>query len=214
MKLHSFIILSLLTILLSSCSNDAELDSVYYIDGDRPNIPTRRYHVSRSDIASCSNKLKMIGMALRVYGDDHNGSFVDEIGYKAFKVLGKDKKYLELKPDNPIYHSAGSFTSLAYSEEEFAERHTDYALITKGIRDNTWPASSTPIAFTKPGVLGDSFNVLFVDGHVETIKSRAPTCAEFIQALAQQRGVKLNETCLENAKALDKILFGEAEETD
>ena len=223
MKQHNFlaIIFSFIIILVSSCSKDAdskseaESDSESY-SGDRGNMPTRRYHASKRDIIASAYNLRQIGLAIRMYGDDHRGAYVDEIGYKAYKILCKNSKYLEFDPDheNQIYQNKGSYTTKAYSLEELEEKHVDHAIITKGLRDNTARASQTPIAFSKPGTLGDTFNVLFVDGHVKDYKSDAQTCEEFVHFLAQELGGRVDETCLENAKALDKVLFGETEKND
>jgi len=126
-----------------------------------------------------AGNLKQIGLGLRMYSSDHDDRFPDDLG-KLF-----DDGYLT---SGRVYTCpAVQTTQPPTSGDDIRAGRCDYLYFGKGATERTHGTDS-PIACTKPGLMGGQFlNVLYADGHVKGYASPPANVLQLIQSMQGQR---------------------------
>jgi prepilin-type processing-associated H-X9-DG protein len=136
-------------------------------------LPALSHARSRAQHVSGMNNLKQIGLGLHMSAVDNNGSFPDDLGVlmeKGYVTAGR------------VFVSPGAGTPPPADAGQVRAGQCDYVYFGKG-RTTADCVARDPLACTKPGLLGgQSLNVLYGDGHVQTF-SVPPEAVQ--QALAK-----------------------------
>lgn len=120
-------------------------------------VPAMHCSPKRARRIACANNLKQVGLAIKLYERDHDGSFPSRLGTLA-KYVSQQNRLLVCPAKGTV---PGAFRN--------AERWTDYAYV-PGL---TASASNAVLAYCHPkNHDGDGANILFVDGHVEWFNAK------------------------------------------
>ena len=123
--------------------------------------------------AACKTNLKQIGLAVHIYAVDHDGEFpAGETAVEAFgKLVGDDAPGPYLKSAGTFVCPADEAGMKAWKEtEKLSEETCSYGWV-PGLREDSPP--DYIVAYDKsPEFHGGMRNVLFVDGHVETMTEK------------------------------------------
>lgn len=122
---------------------------------------------------TCSSQLKSIGLTLKQYAMDYNDYFPDKSGFAGLKQL-VDNGYLS----DPQFFQCPSCDVC---------RDTAYVYL-GGSREPSSDATApdnTILAFDMPGNHDGYINVLFLDGHVEGVKTNAKNATELFAQLSK-----------------------------
>ncbi len=121
----------------------------------------------------CKNNLKQIGLGLLMYAGDNKGAFPKDLG------MLYEKDYLK---NGIVYVCPATKDTVPRSAADVRAGKCSYVYVGNGVRDDAPNGMKTVIAYDKPSNHGTSINFLFVDGHVESVKTTNPKMA------AKERG--------------------------
>ena len=110
---------------------------------------------------NCASNMKMIGVSMLMFSYDHEGRLPND-----FKEL-VDTGYVDT--DYPIFCPSAEYKSSA-NYAEFDYIHPDYEYLGGGLYDHNDKADITPIMIEKIACYKGKYQVLFLDGHVESIE--------------------------------------------
>ena len=153
--------------------------------------------------AGTKANLKQIGLACLMYAGENNGNFPAPDGYAGLTELSKS----DILQVGPVYLSpADQKRQEQPNAKALTAENCSYIYVGAGYKDDDRFASITPLAFEDPDLGGGAINVLFIDGHVETLSGAFKSCRDVIEAL--HRKYKYNQrrhtSLLNKAKKLDQ----------
>ena len=144
----------------------------------------RRFERRRHHRISCVNNLKQVGLGLMIYADENNGMFPDRKNLEVFSKVNNLIKYPAIFccPASPQYPCK--------RKQKLTKGNISYIYLGGKVEKDP---SNMPIVFDYPLNYKKStgwfskpehyINVLFCDGHVESFKTEAKNCVEFIDVL-------------------------------
>ena len=152
------------------------------------------------------NNLKQIGIALQMHAADNGGKLPAEDGVVGLNVLLKNQYIaggqLFLSPTAPNYTLAPA--APAGQAVQLAEKNCAY-LYLGGLTQDDANGAALPIVLDKPR--GAAVNIVFLDGHVETLQGVFRTCEEVANEWVRRAGPRLPKERADwlraKAKALD-----------
>lgn len=154
---------------------------------------------AKADRLRSVSNLKQIAVACKTFAIGHKGKFPDEL---------TDLVKGECLTDPRVFISPFDSRREASKDKGIRPANTSYAYVGKGLSEKADPG--LPLAFEKPDVaakIAGNCNVLYVGGHVLTLKVKGRTC----KAIAEELTAKLAEphaaevaVILANAAALDQ----------
>ena len=163
-------------------------------------MPSTKSARPRARITNSANNLKQIGLALRLYADDHAGKFPPKAGIGGIAFLVPNNRYIEFgslfaNPNN-VDTSAGGDT--------LDEENTHYAYLGSKMNNNMSPSEEIPLAIEKPYKdMKGKLNVLYLDGHVKLFEvGEVETIADAIRKM----GFSDNHPAVQDAIQIDKGL--------
>ena len=148
-------------------------------------------------INSASN-LKQIGLGCKMYAVDNSDKFPNDL-----TDLVKGNYLVDAK----VYVAPVDEGRKASKDKVIRQANTSYVYVGKGLTDNF--RTDLPLAFEKPDVVakhGGECNVVFVDGHVHSVKVKGKTCKAIAQELTRKLAKKQAKdvaVILANAAAAD-----------
>ena len=128
-------------------------------------------------ISSVSN-LKQIGLGCKMYCMDHSEKFPNDL-----TELVKGNYLTDLK----VYVAPIDEARKVSKDKVIGQANTSYAYVGKGLTENS--NADLPLAFEKPDVAakhGGECSVVFVDGHVHSVKTKGKTCKAIAQQLTRR----------------------------
>ena len=130
---------------------------------------------------SCTNNLKLIGLALKQYAMYYDDWFPDKSGPLGFEKL-RSNDYLT---EHRVYTCPSCKIPRVEGNKKLNNKIVSY-VYKSGLKDNDNPdPSKTPLVWDRPTNHKNYGNVLFVDGHVKGFKGKN---------WMEQAGIKKNST--------------------
>ena len=148
---------------------------------------------------ACASNLKQIGLALKMYAMDHKDKYPTENNTVGLNKLIKEDYLTDLS----VYVCPSSKTVKGI--KDLKEANSSYIYIGDFIEGD---GHDIPVAFDKFGNKIGFINILFQDGHVATMPTKAKNCKELIENLAKRSKFKpaVLKKLKEKAKQIDKEL--------
>jgi prepilin-type processing-associated H-X9-DG protein len=114
----------------------------------------------KARMISDASNLKCLGFAMRMFSQEYREKFPPDLAYLM------EGGYCE---NGEIYMSPGATTKSPDTPDDIRNGQTDYIYLGYGLNESD-PAN-TVVMHTKPGIFKNYVNVLFLDGHVEGVKT-------------------------------------------
>jgi len=105
----------------------------------------------------------MIGISMRMSSHESNDFLPPDLGYLMNSGICED---------GGSYIAPYSKTKRPDTPEDIRNGHTDYIYLGRDMKFSSPNADKTIIMYTKPGAAGDFTSILFLDIHVNTIKTK------------------------------------------
>jgi prepilin-type processing-associated H-X9-DG protein len=120
-----------------------------------------------NSVKSMSN-LRQIGLAAMMYANDNKGRFPDDMAALQAHVP-------DLVPQvfvNPATGTAVPPPLEGAALKEWLNERADYVYAGKGKKATDPSTSQTVLAYERPGTVRERINILFADGHVESMPTQ------------------------------------------
>ena len=137
--------------------------------------------------SSCAHNMKVIGLALLMYGNSHQGNYPNINGDQGLEILITGKSIGNKQIFQCMKDATDSFKTKMYGHkfEEMGDEFKPDYLYLGGFRENTQP--EVPMLFDKIGNHEDYCNVLFSNRRIETFNLKYATYDELIEFINKQK---------------------------
>ena len=178
--------------------------TAWYENGEKDETLSSTPSVMRENLRRivCSNNLKQIGLALRMYSNANDDKFPSKDGAAGLDMLRSS----DLLSHPKLFVCISGSDTPAKKGEPLTEDTTSYVYF-GGF--NEADSVNIPLAFDKPDNHDKYVNILFIDGHVKGYTgSTFNTCKDVVEFLLQRKQYTKEEANLlmKKAVAADKRL--------
>ncbi len=141
-------------------------------------LPSLNNARGKAQTVGCTSNLRQIGIGLVMYQMDHDGKFPAEPGIAGLKKLFAGEYLMDL----PVYVCPAADEK---SGTVLSDMSCSYLYL-----GNVPAEPGVPLVLEKPGHHDDKCNVLFADGHVETLAIGTDDPVEVVEYLAERGDLK------------------------